>query len=339
MPSPALQAADDAGLRYRVIRHGLVRSLAEAAQARGVTPADVIKTLVVRRGDGDFLFVLVPGDRTISGPRLRALPAASCLSLPDAAMAQDATGYERGTITPFGSLRPWPVIADARIAGREITLGAGEHGVAIAAAADDVIAILDATIADIAEPDNDRRTEEQEEEGAGDMTGGEHFAVEVADGRYVRVITAGPPDGLALVFHTGTPAGLLEYAPLVDAAAANGLRVVMYGRPGYGTSDPLPGRRVADAAADVSAVLDQIGAARCVTAGWSGGGPHALATAALLADRCAAAATIAGVAPYPAAGLDWLAGMAEENVTEFGAAMRGEAALKDILEATAAELS
>src|SRR5258708_23027511 len=103
--------------------------------------------------------------------------------------------------------------------------------------------------------------------------------------------------------------------------------------------DRLPGRRVADAAAEVSAVLDEIGAARCVTAGWSGGGPHALATAALLADRCAAAATIAGVAPYPAAGLDWLAGMAEENVTEFGAAMRGEAALKDILEATAAELS
>src|SRR5258706_2456834 len=121
MPSPALQAADDSGLRYRVIRHGPVRSLAEAAQARRVTPADVIKTLVVRRGDGDFLFVLVPGDRTISWPRLRALLAVSRLSLPDAATAQDATGYERGTITPFGSLRRWPVIADARISGREIT--------------------------------------------------------------------------------------------------------------------------------------------------------------------------------------------------------------------------
>jgi len=164
MPSPALQAADDSGLRYRVIRHGPVRSLAEAAQARRVTPADVIKTLVVRRGDGDFLFVLVPGDRTISWPRLRALLAVSRLSLPDAATAQDATGYERGTITPFGSLRPWPVIADARIAGREITLGAGEHGVAIAAAADDVIAILDATIADISQPD-DRRTEDGKRRG------------------------------------------------------------------------------------------------------------------------------------------------------------------------------
>jgi Cys-tRNA(Pro)/Cys-tRNA(Cys) deacylase len=149
MVSPAIQAADAAGLRYRVIRHGAVRSLAEAAQARGVTPADVIKTVVIRRGDGDFLFVLVPGDRTISWPKLRALLSVSRLSLPDAGLAKDATGYERGTITPFGSRRPWPVIADTRIAGREITLGAGEHGVAIAAAADDVIALFGATIADI----------------------------------------------------------------------------------------------------------------------------------------------------------------------------------------------
>ncbi|HEX9034122.1 MAG TPA: YbaK/EbsC family protein, partial [Streptosporangiaceae bacterium] len=72
MTTPALRAADDAGLGYRVIRHGPVRSLAEAAQARGVTPADVVKTLVVRRGDDDFVFVLVPGDRTISWPKLRA---------------------------------------------------------------------------------------------------------------------------------------------------------------------------------------------------------------------------------------------------------------------------
>src|SRR6266446_3119638 len=94
MPSPALQAADDSGLRYRVIRHGPVRSLAEAAQARGVTPADVIKTLVVRRGDGDFLFVLVPGDRTISWPRLRALLAVSCLS-PARRRARPATSAGR----------------------------------------------------------------------------------------------------------------------------------------------------------------------------------------------------------------------------------------------------
>jgi pimeloyl-ACP methyl ester carboxylesterase len=170
------------------------------------------------------------------------------------------------------------------------------------------------------------------------MTGVEHFAVQVPDGRQVQVATAGPPDGLVLVFHTGTPGGLLEYPPITAAAATNGMRMVMYSRPGYGRSDPLPGRRVADAAADVAAVLDQIGATRFVTAGWSGGGPHALATAAMLADRCAAAATIAGVAPYPAPGLGWLEGMAEENVTEFTTAMRGESALKDMLATVASEL-
>jgi Cys-tRNA(Pro)/Cys-tRNA(Cys) deacylase len=101
--SPALRAADAAGLRYRLINHGPVRSLAEAAHARGVTPADVVKTLVVRRADNDFVFVLVPGDRTISWPKLRATLGVSRLSLPDAAVAKAATGYERGTITPFGS--------------------------------------------------------------------------------------------------------------------------------------------------------------------------------------------------------------------------------------------
>ena len=82
-----------------MIRHGPVRSLAEAAVARGVEPVDVVKTLVVRRGDDDFVLVLVPGDRTISWPKLRALLGVSRLSMPDAAAAKDATGYERGTIT------------------------------------------------------------------------------------------------------------------------------------------------------------------------------------------------------------------------------------------------
>jgi Cys-tRNA(Pro) deacylase len=156
MTTPALKAADEAGLAYRVITHGPVRSLAEAAAARGVTPADVVKTLVVRRADDDFLFVLIPGDRTISWPKLRALLGVSRLSLPDAELARQATGYERGTITPFGSVRPWPVIADERLAGREITLGAGEHGVAIAGAADDVVAALAATLGDVSEPEATR---------------------------------------------------------------------------------------------------------------------------------------------------------------------------------------
>ena len=149
--TPALRAVEEAGLAHRVIRHGPVRSLAEAAAARGVDPSDVIKTLVVRRGESDFLFVLVPGDRTISWPKLRRLLGVSRLSMPDAQAAREATGYERGTITPFGSLHPWPVIADARMAGREITLGAGEHGSAIAIDADHALAVLNAQVADISE--------------------------------------------------------------------------------------------------------------------------------------------------------------------------------------------
>jgi Cys-tRNA(Pro) deacylase len=153
MPNPAEDALAATGLTYRLISHGPVHSLAEAAKARGVTPADVVKTLVVRRGDDDFLFVLVPGDRTISWPKLRALLGVSRLSMPDATVAREVTGYERGTITPFGSLRRWPVIADGRVGGREITLGAGQHGLAVALDADDAVRVLDATVADISDPE------------------------------------------------------------------------------------------------------------------------------------------------------------------------------------------
>jgi Cys-tRNA(Pro)/Cys-tRNA(Cys) deacylase len=151
--TPALEAAEALGLSYRVIRHGPVRSLAEAARARGVAPADVVKTLVVRRGEDDFLFVLVPGDRAISWPKLRRLLGVSRLSMPNAEVARQATGYERGTITPFGSARPWPVIADERVRGRTITLGAGEHGLALAADAGAILRALDASVADISDPD------------------------------------------------------------------------------------------------------------------------------------------------------------------------------------------
>jgi pimeloyl-ACP methyl ester carboxylesterase len=108
--------------------------------------------------------------------------------------------------------------------------------------------------------------------------------------------------------------------PLAAAAARHGLRFVAYSRPGYRGSSPQPGRRVADAAADVAELLDALGSDEFVTLGWSGGGPHALACAALLPQRCRAAAVVAGVAPYDAEGLEWLAGMGEENVAEFGAA-------------------
>lgn len=143
-----------AGLAHRVIRHEPVRSLAEAARARGVLPADVVKTLVVRRAAGDFLFVLVPGDRTISWPKLRALLGVSRLSMPDAAVARQATGYERGTITPFGSSTAWPVIADERVRGRQITLGGGEHGRAVAVDADEALLALGASVADVSDPES-----------------------------------------------------------------------------------------------------------------------------------------------------------------------------------------
>ena len=150
----ALAAVKAAGLAHRVIRHGPVRSLAEAAKARGVEPADVVKTLVVRRGEGDFLFVLVPGDRAISWPKLRDLLGVSRMSMPDADAALAATGYERGTITPFGSTTAWPVVADERLRSRVVTLGAGAHGVAISVDADAALLALDASVADVTERDD-----------------------------------------------------------------------------------------------------------------------------------------------------------------------------------------
>lgn len=148
----ATTALTKAGIDYTIVRHGPVKSLNEAAQARGVDPHQIIKTLVVRRGEDDYLFVLVPGGRQISWPKLRAALGVSRLSMPDAETARDATGYVRGTITPFGSLRAWPVIADARVDGI-ISIGAGAHGVSATVAASDVIATLAATVADVTEPE------------------------------------------------------------------------------------------------------------------------------------------------------------------------------------------
>ena len=113
---------------------------------------DLAKTLVVRRADDDYLFVLVPGDRQISWPKLRALLGVNRLSMPDAATAKQVTGYERGTITPFGSARPWPVVADERLRGRRISLGAGERGVALQVEADAAVGALGATYADVTDP-------------------------------------------------------------------------------------------------------------------------------------------------------------------------------------------
>ena len=144
----AIAGADALGLEYVVTRHGPVRSLAEAAEARGIEPRRLVKTLVVRVSEGDHRFVLVPGDREIAWPKLRALLGVNRISLPPAEEAREVTGYERGTITPLGSLRALPVIADSRVEGA-ISLGGGAHGVALTVDAEALLAALDATVADV----------------------------------------------------------------------------------------------------------------------------------------------------------------------------------------------
>jgi len=141
-------ALDSAAIPYELTQHQRARSLVEAAELQGVEPSRIVKTLVVRRADDDYLFVLVPGDRTISWPKLRTLLGVSRLSMPDASVAKDVTGYERGTITPFGATRAWPVIADDRVQGT-ISLGGGAHGVGVRLAADDALRALGATVADV----------------------------------------------------------------------------------------------------------------------------------------------------------------------------------------------
>jgi Cys-tRNA(Pro)/Cys-tRNA(Cys) deacylase len=147
--NPAIDAVTAAGIPFEVITHGPVSSVEEAAAAQGVEVRDLVKTLVVRRAEGEYLFVLVPGDRSISWPKLRALLGVSRLSMPDAATAKDATGYERGTITPFGSATAWPVIADERARGRTVSLGAGERGLGLRVAADAAVNALEGTFADV----------------------------------------------------------------------------------------------------------------------------------------------------------------------------------------------
>ena len=147
----ALDAVESAGIPFTVTRHGPVASLEEAAAARGVQPGDIVKSLVVRRADADYLFVLVPGDRKFSWPKLRALLGTNRLSMPDAAVAKEVTGYERGTITPFGSTTDWPVVADTNVAGRTVSMGGGAHGVALTVGGDDLIRVFHAQVADISD--------------------------------------------------------------------------------------------------------------------------------------------------------------------------------------------
>jgi Cys-tRNA(Pro) deacylase len=147
----AAAAAESLGLRHEVTRHGPVRSLAEAAAARGVEPRAVVKTIVVRLADDDYRFVLVPGDREIAWPKLRALLGVNRVSMPSADTALAVTGYERGTITPLGSTHAWPVVADEAVRGT-VSVGGGAHGVALTVDADELVRALGATVADVTEP-------------------------------------------------------------------------------------------------------------------------------------------------------------------------------------------
>ncbi|MEY9932681.1 pimeloyl-ACP methyl ester carboxylesterase [Catenulispora sp. GP43] len=164
-------------------------------------------------------------------------------------------------------------------------------------------------------------------------------SLRLADGRILEYLVAGPESGTPLVFHHGTPFAAVLFDPMVEAAARHGLRFVIHSRPGYAGSSPQPGRTIASVAEDVAALLAELDADRFLTVGWSGGGPHALACAALLPGRCVAAATIAGAAPYSAEGLDWLEDMGAENVEEFGAATAGVEPLSAYLGAQADALA
>jgi pimeloyl-ACP methyl ester carboxylesterase len=157
-------------------------------------------------------------------------------------------------------------------------------------------------------------------------------------GRALEVELSGPDDGQALVFHSGTPDAGTMFEPLVALGAQRGLRHIAYSRPGYSTSDRHEGRSVGDCAQDVAAILDHLGIERVFMIGVSGGGPHCLACAALLPERTIAAASIAGVAPYGADGLDWSAGMAQENLEEFAAVQAGQRELVGFLERQRTEL-
>ena len=154
--------------------------------------------------------------------------------------------------------------------------------------------------------------------------------VRLPDGRRLDLRVSGPAGGFPLVFHHGTPGAATPIRALERAAHARGLRLVTTSRPGYGDSTPQPGRSVVDVVADTAAVLAAIGAGRCLIAGWSGGGPHALACGARLAAT-AAVLVIAGIAPYGAAGLDYMAGMGYDNIVEISTALKGEHQLRPYL--------
>jgi pimeloyl-ACP methyl ester carboxylesterase len=158
------------------------------------------------------------------------------------------------------------------------------------------------------------------------------------ESREFTVYDEGDPVGPAILVHHGTPAAGPPYAGWVKDANARGARLIAYDRPGYGASTAAPGRTIGAAALDAAAIMDALGVQRFATWGVSGGGPHALACAALLPDRVTAACSIAGVGPFDADGLNYFSGMGNDNLVEFGLAMAGREHIGPFLTAAAAEM-
>ena len=149
----AIRAVRASGIPFRVVRTDRPGSAEESASLQGIEVRQLIRSIVVRRGAGDYVFVLVPGGRQIDWSRLRAHLGVHRLSLPDQAEAREATGYERGTITPFGSSTPWPVVADATLVDRDlVAIGAGAHGVNMHVDPAGLIRALGAIVADVTDP-------------------------------------------------------------------------------------------------------------------------------------------------------------------------------------------
>jgi pimeloyl-ACP methyl ester carboxylesterase len=155
--------------------------------------------------------------------------------------------------------------------------------------------------------------------------------VDATDGRQLAVEISGNPSGRPVFLLHGTPGSRLGPFPRTQVLYKLGVRLITFDRPGYGGSDRLARRRVADAAADVAAIADALGIGGFAVLGRSGGGPHALACAALLPGRVTRTAVLVGLAPLAAEGLDWFAGMAESNVSEYTAATAGPEWLVAIL--------
>jgi len=147
------RTASDAGLAFSLVRTERPSSAEESARLQGIRLDQLLRTIVVRRGANDYVFVLVPGGRQIDWPKLRAHLGVRRLFLPDRDEARDATGYERGTITPFGATVAWPVVADAAIRGADrVAIGAGAHGVNLHVDAGDLLRVLHADEADVTSP-------------------------------------------------------------------------------------------------------------------------------------------------------------------------------------------